>query len=151
MKTWLKGALVGFVLGILMPIGVFLKEVIFFNNKFYFILYIYIFILGFIFFVPTGAIIGKLFFQKNPQRLKSHKIMLVGLLIMFISLSYGFVDTEFKLKLTSSGGGDGYDILLLIFPIIIGVIVFILGLIGAIIGWIIGKIKSKKQQPIQTK
>ncbi len=144
MKTWLKSALVGFVLGILMPIGVFLKEVIFFNKEFYFSLYIYIFILGFIFFVPTGAIIGELFFKKNPQRLKSHKIMLVGLLIMFISLSYGFVDMAFKLKLTSSGGGDGYDILLLIFPIIIGVIVFILGLIG----WIVGKIKAKKQQPI---
>ena len=147
MKTWLKSALVGFVLGILMPIGVFLKEVIFFNKEFYFSLYIYIFILGFIFFVPTGAIIGELFFKKNPQRLKSHKIMLVGLLIMFISLSYGFVDMAFKLKLTSSGGGDGYDILLLIFPIIIGVIVFILGLIG----WIVGKIKAKKQQPVQIK
>jgi len=63
----------------------------------------------------------------------------VGLGIIFLTFSYGFLDIMFGLPLSSSGGGDGYEILLLIPLILIGILVFIVGLVGLLISKLLNK------------
>ena len=136
MKMWKKGTLMGFIVFLLLMV-VHLKTffqtdaAILYNAPS--LLFLSIFY-GLLFLPTTGALIGIIINnkkEKNPQNL-----ILIGLAVVFISTSYGYID--FSLGLSLSTSSDGLDILLLVPIIFIGILIFIFGLIR----WIIRKIRS---------